>query len=203
MLRLLSQITWRLLLLSAQRYSVRGMQVRVTGEVGNSTALLRSLDSAFAMIEHYDSGQMERVRRHFNFILITDRSGGEFIGAIDTCRLGRNYVLNAELLSLCMMLVHECKHAQLAQAGQRYEASLRATIERECVEAEIGFAKLVPGSAEAIEKARRLLGSEWWDIEKHRKPMVDELRARGVPKWLAEWSVKRAAKGERGHRPHA
>jgi hypothetical protein len=179
------------------------MEIRVTGEEGNSTTLLRSLDSAFAMIENYDSDQMEELKRHFKFILITDRSGGEFIGAVDTCRLGRTYVLNAEPLSLCMMLVHECRHAQLAEMGQKYETPLRAAIERECVEAEIRFAKRVPGSAEAIKKARRLLESEWWDLERHGKPMVDELRARGVPKWLAEWSVTRAAKGKRGRKPRA
>lgn len=198
MLRLIERLTWQLLLTSSRRHEVHGLEVRVAGGASDTVLILNRLGHGFALIEQYDAARMAEIRRVFRCILITDRPGGEFIGAVGVCRLGRRYVTEAETLSLAMMIVHECKHAQLAEEGRRYTPAARGAIERECVEAEIEFAQRVPSSAEAIERARRLVASEWWDHDKHRRSMVDELSSRGVPRWLAQWSVKRAAKGRRG-----
>lgn len=198
MLRLIERLIWKLLLTSSQRHKVHELEVRVAGGSGDTVLLLNRLGHAFALIVQYDETRMAEIRRVFRCILITDRSGGEFIEAVGVCRLGRRYVTEAETLSLAMMIVHECKHAQLAEDGRRYTPAARGAIERECVDAEVEFAQRVPGSAEAIERARRLVASEWWNHDKHERSMVDELNSRGVPRWLAEWSVKRAAKGRLG-----
>jgi hypothetical protein len=198
MLRLIERLAWKLLLALSRRHEMHGFDVRIAGGVSDTVLLLNRLGDAFALIEQYDEDRMVEIRRVFRCILITDRAGGEFIEAVGACRLGRRYVTEAETLSLAMMIVHECKHAQLAEDGRRYTPDARGAIERECVDAEIEFAQRVPDSAEAIERARRLVASEWWNHDKHGRSMVDELNSRGVPRWLAEWSVKRAAKGRRG-----
>jgi len=118
-------------------------------------------------------------------LLFADVSGGRYLAGLRTCLIGVGYARRVGSLDLALMIVHEATHARLSRAGFRYLGECRERIERICVAAEIAFAQRVPGSEAAVEKARALLESEWWNPQNSAEDTIAELRKRGVPAWVA------------------
>ncbi len=194
-MQLIAELAWRLMIRTSNRHVLRGVEIRVAGTSADASLTIEHLDAAFALIDRYAPEHMTALGHLFQCILVTDSSGGECLASVRACRLGRRYIKEASPLSVAMMIIHELRHAQLDQAGWVYRGNARAVMEKDCVQAEIDFAMRVPDSDEAIERARRLLASEWWDLRRHGPAMVEELRRRGVPRWIAKWLVKRASAG--------
>lgn len=185
----LEDLPWLLLALLSKRREISGLQV--CAAASDADAVFGRVAEALDLLGHYDPEGKEQLRRDVRRLLFTETPGGNYFAGISTCRIGTEFAKRASALTLCMMIVHEATHARLANGGMRYVGDQRERIERLCVEAEIAFAERVPGSEEAISKARALLETEWWNAERHAETAVTELTGRGVPRWLAKRIVAR------------
>lgn len=190
----LSALPWLLLIALSKRRKLHGHEVCVAGSAMEADEVFASVDAALHLIKRYDPALNEQIRSDVQRLLLTEASGGHYLESIRTCRIGIGYAKRRSPLELAMMIIHEATHARLAKAGLRYRGRQREQIERQCVDAEIGFAKRVPGSEEVITRTRRLLESRWWEAQPSSEDTIAELRMRGVPLWLAKALAKRAAK---------
>ena|SRR5437867_156669 len=183
MLRL-SELPWLLLVWSARRYVVVGCEVRVADSSEAAGDVFTKVGAALHLIAKYSPRLSARLRGDLKRFLFADVSGGRYLVGLRTCLIGVGYARRVAPLELAMMMVHEATHARLSRSGFRYAGECRERIERICVAAEIAFAQRVPGSEAAVEKARALLDTEWWDPEKSAEDTIAELRKRGVPAWV-------------------
>jgi hypothetical protein len=192
----LSQLPWLLLGLTAQRRTVRGFDVRVAGTEREAELVARQVAAAIEVIDTYDRATADDARSRVRWLLFTETSGGSYLEGIRSIRLGIEYAQRVAPLDLAMTMIHELTHAKMSEAGTRYTGPSREPIERACVAAEIGFARLVPDSDAAIERTQALLATEWWRPENAAPRSERELIDRGVPSWVARllgrWSERRA-----------
>jgi hypothetical protein len=193
----LSDLPWLLLVWLSKRCRIDGLEVCVAASAAEANAIFIRVRDAFALLGRYDPELKEQVKRDVRRLLFTDTRGGHYFAGIDTCRIGIDFAKRASDLSLAMMIVHEATHARLERSGLRYIGRERERIERLCIDAEVAFAERVPGSQEAIEKARALLATKWWKADQHAEDTMAELIERGVPRWLARRIVERGLKQAR------
>lgn len=148
---------------------------------------------ALQLITRTDRKRTLRLKKHVRRILFSRFPGGHYLAGIQACRIGIEYARRVPAIELAMMIVHELTHARLAHAGFDYRGECRERIERLCVKHEILFAEQVTGSADAIRKSVGLLDSKWWDHSASQESTAEELRQRGVPRWLVRFILRWAA----------
>ncbi|MEJ7809359.1 MAG: hypothetical protein WKG32_02980 [Gemmatimonadaceae bacterium] len=187
-----------LLVWLSNRREVGGVEVCVAGTSMEANSVSHKVEAALRLIAQNDPALAGQICRDVRRLLFTETSGGHYLAGIETCRIGLAYATRVPPIELAMMIVHEATHARLAKGGALYLGEDRGRIEHICVEAEIAFAERIPGSEHAVQKARALLKTEWWDAEKHSERTVSDLRQRGVPEWIAQrivaWSLRRVQK---------
>lgn len=180
----LSELPWLLLIWTARRRIVEGVRVCVSHSADDGDDVFGKVAEALRLIARYAPRLSARMRRDVKRLLFADVSGGRYLAGLRTSMIGVDYARRAPPLELAMMFVHEATHARLARAGFPYLGECRERIERICIAAEIAFAEHVPGSETAIDNALALQETEWWTPERSADDAIDELRQRGVPKWI-------------------
>lgn len=180
----LSELPWLFLIWSARRRVVEGFQVCVAHSTDDGGDVFTKFGEALRLIATHAPRLSARMRRDVRRFLFADVSGGRYLAGLQTCLIGAGYARRVAPLDLAMMLVHEATHARLSRAGFRYVRTCRERIERICVAAEIAFAQRVPGSEAAVDRARALQDTKWWDPERSLEDAIAELRKRGVPAWV-------------------
>ncbi len=193
----LSYLPWLILGLTAQKRQVRGLDLRIAAPEGDANMVADRVDAAMSLIEAYDPAIAADACRRIRWLLFSEASGGSYLAGIRTIRIATAYAQRVTVLEFAMLIVHELTHAQLIDDGMKYDGSYREQAERTCVQAEIAFARLVPGSELAIARTETLLQTEWWDVGKSASRTATELVGRGFPKWLARLLVSRSQRRTR------
>lgn len=177
-------VPWMLIWRLSDACQLHDVEVRAFASNTESQAARNQLARALELIESSDPMRMRRLRRDLRGILLTSTGAGSFLPALRICQLGMGYALRVQPEELAMTVVHEATHARLFQLGCGYRSVDREVIERICVEAEIRFARKLPGSEALAAKAEALLQRRWWTEEAALTSAHTSLRQLEVPEWL-------------------
>lgn len=139
---------------------------------------------AVELIHRHDPARLRRLARDVRCLIVapTMASGGEYRENMRAVLLNAENVSRQRTEAIAMIIVHEATHARLwRRSVGRFPDTGR--IERACVEAEIRFARKVPGTEPLIEGARRKLASRYWE-QPQDAAMANYGAKLGVPRWL-------------------
>jgi hypothetical protein len=158
------------------------------------------VDEALDLIERYDPGTLDDIRRHFDGILVmgTERFRlAHWNDNAELCIITEPHLDSSSTApeGVALTLVHENMHARLCAAGVSYDDGRRAPVEVICGMAELAFARRVPYSLGLVERAERRIetwatsGEAMWSTETMREAIAQHLRATGAPPWLVRFVV--------------
>ena len=190
----IADIPWFLLIVLSTRKSVHGLPVSVVGKPEDADDVFRRVAAALDLIDRYGIGGLDTIRNRLKRLLFTETSGGDYHHSIRTCRISVSYARRVPPVDLAMMIVHEATHARLAEEGRKYIGDQREKIERECIAEEVAFAKRIPGTEDVVARTEALLDHNWWMGKEYERSMLSELRARGVPEWIASRLVSHSSR---------
>ena len=193
-MRSLTDIPWLVLVWLSKCRELDGLDVCIAGSRTDADDVMEKTGTALRLIAKYDSVLYRQIKSDIRLLLFTGASGGSYLAGMKACRIGIAYTRRVAPVELAMTIIHEGTHARLDRTGLRYDGYQREQIERTCIAAEIAFAERIPGSEEAAKASKQLLNTRWWEPERLAEDALIELRAGGVPKWLAKWIVRRAAR---------
>ena len=177
-------VIWYVGLLSSTTRIEDGIRVSVFAGKAEAAELFERVAQALHLIREHDSRRYERLKMDLARIFVAEGSGAEYVPSIGACHVAINHVRRRSTPELAMTLVHEATHARLWRAGFRYQNHLRERIERLCVTEEIVFVRRLPGSTSLIEKAEKLLETEWWTTHAQVDDALRRLEALGSSRWL-------------------
>lgn len=177
-------LPWRLILALSHVREIDGIECRVFEDAAIADEVFSIAAAALRLIAATDTRCYRRIRKHVATVLFAYGSGGQYLTRLRTCHISIEYARRVTPLELAMMIVHEATHARLWYIGCGYDDSVRERVERACVSAEIAFASRIPGSAEAIDKTRRLLETRWWTTAQHGHRLASTLLGLGTPHWI-------------------
>ena len=142
------------------------------------------VEGALRLIAQADPARFARLRRDLGRILLASQGGPEYLHIARACILNASEVRRQSPERVAMTLVHEATHARLSRAGFANAWALRHRIERLCVNEEIAFAQLVPGTESLIKEAQRALDVPWYTEHQLFERKIAQLRSLGRPEWM-------------------
>lgn len=171
-------------ILIAEKRVVRGIRVvNMPMHDADEPAFEKVVD-VIELIHRHDPARGRRVARDVRYVLVTRTatSGGEYWPNPRCVLVNASNVCRQVPEAIAMIVVHEATHARLWRMGVGRFPDV-GRLEHTCVEAEITFARRVPGTEPLIEGARRKLATKYW--EKPRDAAFETyLTDLGYPRWL-------------------
>lgn len=177
----------RFLIRTGKPRELLGVKLVDISQENASEASIEKLAQALTLVAATDEPTLERIRRELDHVVIYDGIDTRYDPDLNACFLDATYIVRQPVTQIAMTLVHEAAHAELFRQGHGYEPEERASIEARCVEAEIAFAELVPGTEDLVAHSRRQLTNPWWTDSALFDRRVAHYRAGGWPEWLVSW----------------
>jgi hypothetical protein len=180
----------------SKRKPLLGVEVGVFLPDADNVAVLETKTTeAFALLSEFGQRHLTRVRDLADGVLLLGTVGalGSWIKDARLIRVSQDFITDPDTqpVHIAATIVHEATHAWLDHLGFGYTADRRARIEAICYRAAAAFVRRIPDCASVALEYDMCVGvvleqplSEWSD-EAFRSRTVDELRALGVPKGLA------------------
>ncbi len=169
-----------------ERRPHRGFAVVNTADGKDWEPLIRALDNALDLIEHFDPKRMAQMRRYVRRIVFVPGGGDHYSTALQAimadapCLKMRTNTLSA------LVLVHEAMHARLDVRGISHSRMNAERIEKLCVKEQVAFARKLPGGAALVDQLYRTLEQRWWEEPHATERVLRRLEASGMPSWLVK-----------------
>lgn len=166
----------------ADRVEVGGIALVDVAHSGQSLAA--KMRGALDLIERTEPRRMRRIRTDVHRIVLIAAGPPEYWPGAKGFALPVRSVVELDEARLALLLVHEATHARLWNAGIRYRPSLRARIEKLCVNEEEAFARKLGCSGSVLLELAAKRDRNWWEGDHARESRVEALRELGWPQWL-------------------
>ena len=141
---------------------------------------------ALELIEQKDSRRYARMRTDVARFLISEVPGAEYLHTVRACILSTEFLIESDIESIALTLVHEAVHARLAARGIHYETRLRERIEFCCVKQEVAFAELLSNGSALAATATAKLARRWWTEDSQLAHQLRALEHLGWPAWYRQ-----------------
>jgi len=172
--RLLRELAIRVFVVAWPRTRVEGIQLYdLTFRDRLSNADLLRVSKALRLIRTTTAWVYSGLIRRMPRIIVAEAGGPEFVPSAKACIINSAHLRSAKTEDLALLFIHEATHARIWNRGIGYPVTLRSRIEELCVEAEVSWARRLPGGHDLAAEASKKLSRPWWhpsqEVERHER----------------------------------
>lgn len=162
----------------------RGFELVNTADDHLYEAFVEKLDQGLDVIQYFDPLLFRRIRQSIKRFIFVPGGGDHYSPVLEAHMMDASTLIQQTNLYTALLIVHEATHARLERRGISMTQLNAARVERLCVDAQVNFARRVPGGEEVAQQLLRTLETPWWGADEARSRSIRRLRLAGWPKWL-------------------
>jgi hypothetical protein len=162
----------------------RGFELVNTADSQLYEAFVEKLDQGLDVIQYFDPLLFRRIGRSVKRFIFVPGGGDHYSPVLEAHMMDVATLVQQTNLYTALLIIHEATHARLERCGISMTQSNAARVERLCVDAQVAFARRVPGGEEVAQQLLRTLETPWWGPDEARSRIIRRLGLAGWPKWL-------------------